>query len=96
MKEKLISLAKEKGFVSNIIGKSVESVYSKKDFYYLWMCELKKWLIKNYNINVFCYRPNETGYWAYNLENKAKYNSIKEALELGLFETLNLININEK
>ena len=49
MEEQIISIAKEKGFISNIIGKSVEAKYSNKDFYYLWMCELQKWLREVHN-----------------------------------------------
>ena len=52
MKEELIKLAKEKGFISDIIGKSVEAEYSTKDFYYLWMCELHKWIREVHNIHI--------------------------------------------
>lgn len=45
----LVRLASNKGFTSNIIGKSRESKYSNKDFYYLWMCELQIWLEKTFN-----------------------------------------------
>ena len=62
MKEQLIILAKEKGFISEIIGKSVDSKYSKKDFYYLWMCELQKWLRETYQINILIC-PSKLGYW---------------------------------
>jgi len=50
MQKQLIASAKEKGFESHIIGKSVEAKYSNKDFYYLWMCELQKWLREEHNI----------------------------------------------
>jgi hypothetical protein len=52
---------------------------------------LQKWLRETHNINLWCYIPNLTGYWANNLENKAKYNTYEEALEKGLLETLYLI-----
>ena len=53
MKEKLISLAKEKGFESTVIGKSATAKYSKKPFYYLWLCELQRWLRAEHNIHVY-------------------------------------------
>jgi hypothetical protein len=72
MKDKSIlsKLAKEKGFISNIIGKSVESKYSTKDFYYLWMCELQKWLRENHKIHILIYvnndnEGNEPIVWSY-------------------------------
>lgn len=54
MKEKLemIALAKKKGFVSNIIGKSAESKHRSKDFFYLWLCELLKWGMDNHKLYV--------------------------------------------
>jgi len=52
---------------------------------------LQKWLRKLYNINLWAYQPNETGYWAHNLENKAKYDDHEEAIEKGLIQALNLI-----
>jgi len=59
MKEQLISLAKEKEFESSVIGKSVNAKYSSKPFYYLWMCELQKWLREEHRINVESnYLPN--------------------------------------
>jgi hypothetical protein len=50
MKEQLIQLAKDKGFVSHIIGKSVSAEHTIKDFYYLWLCELQKWLRDTHHI----------------------------------------------
>ena len=55
MKEELIQLAKEKRFISGIIGKSVESKHSTKDFYYLWMCELQKWLREEHNWHIIIF-----------------------------------------
>lgn len=63
MKEKLLKLAKKKGFVSNIIGKSVESIHTSKDFYYLWMCELKKWLRETNDIHVIMYLQDIEDDW---------------------------------
>jgi hypothetical protein len=38
-----------------------------------------KWLRDMHNINVYCYQPNETGYWAHSIENKAKYDTYEDA-----------------
>lgn len=43
--------------------------------------ELQMFLRIEYNLNLFCYQPNETGYWANNIEHKAKYDSYEEALD---------------
>lgn len=103
MKDKLIKLAKEKGFVSDIIGKSVDSKYSKKDFYYLWMCELQQWLEKQHNILITTVVYQEElsfKSWFYeiiisNIDHIIQLNeeqlSRKEALEEGLYESLKLI-----
>jgi len=51
-KQELIKLATDKGFISKAIGKSVDSKSIEKDFYYLWMCELQKWLRDVHKIHV--------------------------------------------
>lgn len=66
MKEELVTLSREKGFMSegNLIV-----VYD--EYYYLWMCELQKWLRDNHSLNVEVYATtvstsNSTGYrWTY-------------------------------
>lgn len=80
IKEKLITLAKEKGFTSNIIGKSVNAQYTSKDFYYLWLCELQKELRNAHKINIESnYLPNIPGYrclfvpMTNKISNKEKY-----------------------
>lgn len=102
MKEKLIESAKEKGFKSLIIGKSVNAKYTKKDFYYLWMCEVQKWLRDLHNIDIEIGRTGEvkepkTGY-TWNIYSDIKFNyadnifnTYGQALEHGLIEGLNFI-----
>ena len=101
-KENIIKLSNEKGFSSNIIGKSVKSKYSNKDFYYLWLCELKKWLadIHSIDINIQAdYSANEfMGYDCYIVSWKFKPIEIKlatydyeELLEEALKQSLKLI-----
>ena len=50
--------------------------------------ELQDWLRETHGLNVYAYQPNETGYWAHNLEDKAKYDTYEEAIEEGLQEAL--------
>lgn len=51
-RQELIKLATDKGFTSKVIGKSVDNKSIEKDFYYLWMCELQKWLRDVHRIHV--------------------------------------------
>ena len=45
MKEQLINLSKKVGFIS------VDNLIKVNDsYYYLWMCELQKWLMESHNI----------------------------------------------
>ena len=46
-----------------------------------------KWFSKKYGVAIYVYQPNNTGYWAHSLENKAKYNTYEEA-ELECLNTL--------
>jgi len=52
MKNKLIALSKEKGFKSKIIQFDDYKSMSD-DKYYLWLCELKMWLMRE--CGLFCY-----------------------------------------
>lgn len=100
MKRELILLAKEKGFISPVIGKSVEAEWSNKPFYYLWMCELQEWLRDVYDIwvivdfeddseELYVYARNKNGNHLFDIyKNNFSY---KEMLEIGLYEALNLI-----
>lgn len=51
--------------------------------------QVVEWLWVNHDIWVFVYRPNETGYFAHNLENKAKYDSPQEAYSAAFDYVLN-------
>ena len=100
MQKQLIASAKEKGFESHIIGKSVEAKYSNKDFYYLWMCELQKWIREEYGIDLVIlpeHLEKEVGYRC-SIEplNSQSYEtshcySYEQALEEGLKQALKLI-----
>ena len=98
----LIQLSREKGFISKDNLITVDASY-----YYLWMCELQKWLrevhsidvliegnrdlIKRYNIN-FLNSNNNTQFFLLNQENKIRhFSNYEEALEIGLQEALKLI-----
>jgi hypothetical protein len=112
IKIELVKLAKEKGFVSEFIGS--KSYFpdkpwlmpEKEDFrWYLWMCELQKWLLKLYYIHITIDRDDLN--WFYQLSNvekltddyyfptlspsRAGHKSYEEALAEGLSETLKII-----
>ena len=105
MEKKIIELATEKGFTSSIIGKSVEAKYSNKDFYYLWMCELQKWLREVHKIHIAILPKilpnNEIKYYSFRGKIKKDwtelFNTYEEALEEALKQVLILIKEkNEK
>lgn len=50
MKEQLIELAKEKGLITNLYQPEIMQV--SEDYYYLWMCELQKWLRDSHKLIV--------------------------------------------
>lgn len=97
MKEQLIQLAKDKGFISLVIGKSVTAKYSNNPYYYLWLCELQKWLREKHHrhINIRHLGSNFfvtlSGGEHVNLGNQFRY--YEEALEKGLQEQLKKIKI---
>lgn len=107
MKEKLIQLATEKGFKSELHDAEIKRInYGgsrielSKLLYYLWMCELQMWQRDVNNIYVFImpHSPERLGWAIFNGEwsqTKAspKY-GIKdpnECLETGLYESLKLL-----
>ena len=48
-----------------------------------------KWIRVNFGLHIYSYQPNETGYWANNLEAKAKYGTSEAAIESGISQYLN-------
>ena len=97
MKKQLIELANDKGFKSPVIGKSVESEVSNKPFYFLWMCELQKWLIDECNVIVLVERlesqleESENKYYPIiwrGEDTSGYYDDYDDALEQGLLEAL--------
>lgn len=103
MKEELISLAKEKGFMAILLrpipykeGTRWHSLESIR--YYVWMCELQKWLREKYNIDIIITSAIlGYGYLIYNryppknIANNKVFQFYEEALEEGLKEGLKLI-----
>ena len=108
MKEQLIALAKEKGFEARLSSHNHTNLpYNKKIFnkeainlsYYLWICELQKWLRDVQKIDIIIdvstfgetyssFIPNFIrGDWR-----SGECNSYEQALEAGLIEGLKLIN----
>lgn len=102
-KEQLISSAKEKGFRTHMYY-LIERVDIE---YYLWMCELQKWLREIHNIHIQLHYDANNHNWEYRMfllkeyiydtgYNKVvlsfnKNISYEQALEAGLLESLNLI-----
>jgi len=95
IKNDLIEKAYELGFVS-YFGKMFSV---NKDCYYLWMCDLQKWLIEKYKIyayvivssaglfpEIFCKNRNITIDKIYSGDEYIK------CLEIGLQEAIKLIN----
>jgi len=103
MKEELISLAKEKGFMAILLRpipyKEGTRWYSLESIrYYVWMCELQKWLREKYNIDIIITSAIlGYGYLIYNryppknIANNKVFQFYEEALEEGLKEGLKLI-----
>lgn len=95
----LIKQSREEGFMSKD-----NLIIVNQSYYYLWMCELQKWLIENHNlyigiaitedrwlVQVFDIESQEQ---EENMEFDQCYcnnNTYGEALERGLFKALELI-----
>lgn len=119
MKENIIELkvkAKEKGFASSIElvhenYKSPDGGELEKLLYYLWMCELQKWLMEKHNIVPFVIHDFDT-LLKYNrgfngeiifdqtlleiYDGNDCFNSHEECLEQVLIEALKLVNLKTK
>lgn len=50
-----------------------------------------RWFRNNHKLNGYCFQPNETGYWAHSLENKAKYDTYEEAELACLRELIEIV-----
>jgi len=89
----LIKLSKEKKFISKDNLVTINS-----DYFYLWMCELQKWLREVHNIDIII-TSNLLGYGYLlynryppkNITNSNTYQTYEQALEEGLQTALNLI-----
>lgn len=98
MKDELIELSKEKGFLSR---DRLVSVYDS--YYYLWMCELQQWLREKHDIeiNIPCdYFPFNKKHYRYIIWDGRKntspastiqYEEYNNAFEEGLITALNMI-----
>lgn len=110
MKTELIQLAKEKEFKSDLLSSEPMKYSHKEDTrYYLWMCELQRWLrnVHNIHISVEAYVDQEEFnlMWCYDthylLDIKRigysvyEYKSFELALEAALLEALKLIKDEE-
>ena len=102
MIQDLIKESKNKGFMSRD-----NLVQVNDDYYYLWMCELQKWLRDVHNIDVLLHMNMNNTYTAHIWKNNISINYNKdlldvdwimpvgskyeEILEEGLFHALTLI-----
>lgn len=95
IKDKLISLAEQKGF-----NWRLHPQFNKYD-YYLWMCKLQKWLREKYNIHIILfintldckyeiqvYNCNEEPYYLFGANGFKMY---EQTLEKALQNTLTLL-----
>ena len=105
-KETLISLAKEKNFQSELLSTEPWKYSLREETrYYLWMCELQRWLMSTHGFYVMLdwWKEDnsniiEWSYTVYDLRDEDRgggtdnyYSSPEQALEAGLIESLNLI-----
>ena len=97
MKEQLIKFSKEKGFLSK------DNLITVNDsYYYLWMCELQKWLREVNNIDAFivaCYIGEDKHRYSYYITHPTDTDSdgcealtYEEALEQALYECLQIVS----
>ena len=106
MKEQLIKLAKEKGFVSITGLRNTEIIVRNEMFYCLWMCELQKWLRINHKVHLrIDVSIIDNWYFdLFNLNDKRNcefpeyynpddYKTYELVLEAGLLEALKLIEV---
>ena len=100
MKEQLIELAHKKEFISRD-----RLIIVNDSYYYLWMCELQKWLREKYNIHIsidwnvdlkgnYCFMiDKEDKFCVYDgYKNNNYFDSYEKCLEFALFKALKLIN----
>ncbi len=91
MKEQLIKLTNELDFYTEV-------GYCTNSKYYLWLCELQKWLREKHNIIIsVMFELNtyeiyiDNGYDVGSFGLNKVWKTYEEALEAGLFEALKLI-----
>ena len=104
MKQKLIALSKEKGFKSEIILFDGDGSTLSDKKYYLWLCELKLWMVEFNGIECIAQSIEHLREWkaivdhdsitsfvtVYESESDEYYDSLPQALEVALIEGLKL------
>ena len=104
MKQELVRLAKDKGFVATFVYDKPFIYSSKEPLRWLfWMTELQKWLRDNYNCIVeINYSNCEWWQWIISYDNINIFGTNEtddinltyaQILEIGLFEALKLIEV---
>jgi len=103
MKRELVQLAKDKGFIATFVHDKPFIHSSKEPLRWLfWMTELQKWLrdVHDTHIRIQIWQPDEFNRFDSEVisvlvdvdeESTTEFLTYEEALEKGLFESLNLI-----
>jgi len=101
MKQQLLEKALKLGFKSKISIvhenlKVSDGGITEKLLYYLWLCELQKWIREVHEIHINIDRSYERGFYLYEYFIDKNYQEFgfktyEEALEEGLLTALNLL-----
>jgi hypothetical protein len=96
MKEQLIQLAKEKEFDYHIPSIDHWGHPNEERWYYFYMCEVQKWLREKHEIYLAVVSINKQSHRYFYEEDCESiwpiwYKTYEEALEVGLYESLELI-----
>ena len=107
MKEQLIELAKNKGFISIFLHNKPYKYNTRENIrWYFWLCELQQWFRNNHNIYIdiltdqttqpkFCFEickyTHFGNYEKIQVEEWYLYRTYEECLEESLKESLKLI-----
>jgi len=102
IKEQLIQKANKLGFVSKFFNDKPYKYSSNEDLrYYLYLCELQKWLRDVHQLHIYpillaLLNPEqgwgfEIAYKDENFDEDIEYNKQEQALEAGIYKSLELI-----
>ena len=81
--------AERKFYTGILLPTVINSQLPDKFFTVPTVSDVVMWLYRTKGIWLYVYQPNQSGYWAFNLEGKAKYNTMSEAYNEGIKYILN-------